>query len=213
MKNFDQKMAELKAENEKELNRKIKELHIKEQLLQATGLDFMMCVHSEKSISIWIENDQYNNYSKFDRMKIKQYYEGLCTIFTPTNANVKVSGGEYKNEAPVKFEFINHFSEITFNHQQRVKISFAFNDGIKVDFVLPSPPHYKTFDENLISYKYAELKPGRKNPMAKHCFYMVGFERVNMYGNDFYIYCKQPEQVETFLNVAFFGKKAGENNQ
>jgi hypothetical protein len=206
-KTLEQKIADLKIENEQKVQRKIKELTIKEQLLENTGLDFMVLIHSEDSISIWIENDHYNNFSKFDRMKIKEYYDQICTLFNPIAKPVKVSGGQYENFAPAKLQFINFFSEITFNHTQMAEIEFTFENGVKISFKFPSAPHYNNFDSDIVTFKRAELKPYNKNTMSKDCYYITGFGKVHLYGNDFYIYAKDQSEVNDLMNVIFYGKR------
>lgn len=202
------KIAALKIENAAKLERKVKELTIKEKLLELTGLDFMVLIHSDKSTSIWIENDQHNNNSKFDRFKIKDYYKSICQLFVPECKPLTfASSKQIENFAPVKIDFNNYFSEITFNHTQTAKIIFTFEGGVNLSFSFPSSPNYGNFSKDVLSTRYADLKPGRKDPYTKALYYIHSLGKVAMYGNNYYSYCENPEQLNDFMNVVFTGNK------
>jgi hypothetical protein len=204
---LEQQIESLKQENELKMVRKIEELKIKEQLLQLTGLDFMVLIHSEKSISAWIENDQYNGYSKFDRTQLKSYYDAICTVFKPICKPLTfASSKQIENFAPAKIDIENHFSEITLGHTQVAKFEFNFENGLHVSFKMPFTLAFK--DVNTYSFNvealnpYAHTRDGRKE---KRCYYLTVFGKVAMYGKNYYHYARNEEEAEKFMNFIFTG--------
>jgi len=208
MTTLQSKIEALQAQNQKDVERKIRELTIKEQMSELTGLDFMVLIHSGKneSTSIWVENSRYDSAAKFDRTKIKEYYDKICTVFTPVCKQLTFASSKtIENFAPAKLEFENNTSEIVFYHEQTVKFAFHFEGNITVTFKMPFINDGSVIDKNLTGVFYFDLKPGRKNPMTKKCYYLNKYGRVNMYGNNYYAYCVAPEWVKEFMNVIFYG--------
>lgn len=207
MVNLNDKIQALKEQNQKDVERKIRELTIKEQLNELTGLDFMVLIHSGKneSISIWIDNDQFGREPKFDRFKIKEYYNSICTLFTPVCKPLTfASSKEIENFAPAKIEFDNNTSEIVFYHPQTVKISFYFDGNITVSFKLLV--NSNPFSNDILGTSYFELKPYNKvQKMGKNLYYLDMFGKVRMSGNAYQHYCEYHEQLEEFMSVVFYG--------
>lgn len=201
---LEQKIESLKQENELKITRKIEELKIMEQLLQLTGLEFMVLIHSEKSISAWIDNDQYNGNSKFDRTQLRSYYDAICTVFNPICKPLTfASSKQIENFAPAKIDIENNTEDIVFDHTQTAKFIFHFDNGLQVSFKMPFTLAFN--DNNVYSFTKAtkNLPWGRKQ--IKNCYYLTVFGKVAMYGKSFYHYARNEEEAEQFMNFIFTG--------
>lgn len=206
-KTLQEQIESLKMQSQKDVERKVRELTIKEEIQKVTGLEFMVLIHSGKteSISIWIDNDRFGP-AKFDRFEMKKYYDAICTIYKPECKNITfASSKEIENFAPVKLEFENNTSEIVFDHPQTVKFAFYFEGNITVSFKCPVNSMNRVFSNDILGVSSFELKPYNKNKMRKTLYFLDMFGKVNMYGNDYYIYCEYQEQLEEFMSVVFYG--------
>lgn len=207
MKSLNEQIEALKDQNQKDVERKIIELTIKEQLFAVTGLEFMVLIHSGKneSTSIWLTNDQYSS-DKFKRFELKKYYDAICKVFKPVCKNLTfASAKEIENFAPVKIEFDNNTAEIVFYHPQTVNFSFYFEGNITVSFKMPVNSHNRVFSNDILGISSFSLKPENKNQMNKTLYYLDMFGKVRMYGNGYQHYCEYPEQLEEFMSVVFYG--------
>ncbi len=204
-KSLDVQFAELENQSKKDLERKMKELTIKDKLKKLTGLNFMVLIHSGKneSTSIWVENSKYGK--TFERNEIKKYSDSICTLFTPTNKPLTfATSKEIENFAPVKISIENSISELCYYHDQTVSLQFTFDGNINLTF---KDVVFNMFNEDIVHTNYIDLKPGRKNPMTKKA-YSLQYNicgKVNMYGDNFYHYCKSAEELPQFMNIVFTG--------
>lgn len=205
-----QQLADLKKEQSKEYDKKVRELTIKDQFKRLTGLSFSVCVHNWKkseSISIWIENDRFNNENAFSRFKIKEYYEAICKEFTPQNTALTFASKEpLETFAPAKLSFDNNVSEIVFDHPPTVNIHFTFKGDITVSFKMSVNRHNKIFSNDILGENVFELtETGRTRKPKKQIYYLDMFGKCRYYGHQYVNYCESPEDLEEFMSVIFFG--------
>lgn len=203
MKTLEAKIADLRADNKKEMDRKIKELELKEEFLKLTGLNFMVCVHSEKSVSVWIENNQWDS-SKFNRADIKKYYDAICTKFKPENAVLTFAAkAPLQTFAPVTISFSNLTEEIVWDLQQTVSIEFTFKNGVHVSFKMLTSS--KPF-ENIASISYS---PNNRLKKAKYkdVYFLSGYGRIQYTGHNHVSYCRDEDERKDFMDVVFYGSE------
>lgn len=206
---INEKVSILKANSEKELDKKTREINIEEIIKDLTGIEFHVLIHQWgkfENLSIWVDNDQYHP-ANFDRKQIGKYYQQICSFLSPVDTVIKTSSGETKTFAPAKIYFENNTSDIVWNHEQTAKISFSFDGGtdykeITVSFKFPA----KTgFSGDILGVSmFTRKQPFGRNTQKK-MYYLDMFDKIKMYGNAFYAYCGNESERNDFMSVCFCG--------
>lgn len=205
--NTQEKIAALKQENETKLAKQINELEYKEKVLNTIGVEMLCTTHHDDSISIWVENSRFDMTKKFDRSKIKEYYEQLCSIFTPTIKPLSYCDQKYKNFVPASIKIENNTGEFVFNHPQTATIKFYFEGGISVAF---KASLFEMFDQSTLKHTQFVLEGSNyksKPCKNKYTFNCTAF--VNVYGGSNDSYCSCEEDIESFMDLIFTGKFNG----
>lgn len=199
---IEQQLKALRVQHKRELIEKKKSLEIKERLLILTGLEFLVVIHGEKSISAFIENDFR---TKFNRADIKKYFNAIVKGgFTPkkTRHLTFASGDPVHGVGCAKIEINNGISELTYRHPQRAKVSFGFECGLVVSF---TDDVSKMFAKSEYYHRNVDVKPGRKDPWTKAQYFISGFKTVNYYGGDTATVCVDRKEKKNFMELCFTG--------
>lgn len=200
MENLQNELEKMRAENAAKLVIKERELAIKCDLFAATGLEFMVLIHQWKSgetVSAWIDNSSYK--TMFDRSKLAEYYQQLCTILTPAACNFTASSKDIINAAPAKVTISNNTAEIVFNHPTTAKIEFSFTNGLTVSFTMPIR---EAFNNNYLGTRHYCGKPNNKRDrMEKTLYYLAGFDLIHWRGDSYTTYTTDPDQVKDFMRL------------
>ncbi len=204
---LNERLQQLEAEQQAKAEKQKRELIIWDRLKTLTGLDFMVLIHTWKdseNISVWIENNQFNQVPKFDRYKIAEYYKMLCTEFIPVAQKVEVNKVDKCNVSPVTIAIHNNENERCFHHQLMVRVTCSFSGGYTIAFKFPL---HGNFDKNVLSGDWYRLRPengGRM--MEKQVYRVAGFDGVNWYGGDKLTYSADSDRVADLMRIAFTGK-------
>lgn len=209
MKTLTEQLTDLRSEQAIKLAKKERELTLQVQMYELTGLKFNVVIHDWKateSISIFIENSKFG--IKFDRFKIKEYYDKICTVFAPVNVPIPTANKSFENFAPVRIDIDNNFNETCFYHETLANVKFSFAGGIEISFKFPV---IGGFSKDVLIETFQELKPHNKTVsgrMGKKLYGISGFDRINFAASHYTTYCSEghKDEVQYLMNIAFTGE-------
>jgi len=186
--------------------RNLRQIEIEENLFNLTGLDFN-CYDHGKSISVWIENNQWKN-NNWDRAQLAEYYKKLCTIYKPVNFVQTYAGREEtKTVSPMHIKFNNSINEGCKSHPQTIEFCFSFEGNIKVSFKMLCRD--KPFIDDLMRGTTIQIDrySRAKHPEMKTAYGLPGFYTVNWNGHDKTILCTDKEKAKRFEKIILTGKE------
>lgn len=201
---IEEQLIEMEAEHKLKLETRRRELILREELFKATGLRFMVCIHTGKkeSTSIWIENSRFNlRGDEFNPFVIAKYYKGLKKVLGRPKAHVMrfASKDPIKTFAPGYFEVDNNTSEIVHSHPQTLSLCFTFHSDVTVKFKMLWHNGYITENK---CYGYFEAKPHNKvDKMGKSYYWVSGFEYIHYYGHHMVTYCPSASDSKRFMKL------------
>lgn len=201
----EERLAQLRKENEAKLAKEERCLLFQERLLKLLNITFLVVEHHDNNMHAFVERDGgYNRPDKFDRTKLREYYDTLLANgFVPECRPFKPSGKVIDNAAPACINFQNYFSELCLGHTPMAEVEFNFI-GCSVSFKFPS---YESFKGVQGHYKALPGQERNKHPKGKLLYsipeYGSGLSRIDWYGSDYTMYAKDEQQATTLMNTIF----------
>lgn len=176
-----------------------KEIAIRAELLELTGLDFSVIEFPNKTIWASIRNNEFEKTNNFDRSKLKEYYEKISTAFAPVCKPMKYVERTYENFAPANVKIDNKATEGLYKYKPTVTITFTFEElDVRFEGLL-----LDTFDSDDLIHNYIELKPKNVNKMGKTVYYLGGFKSVKTPNYDFETFAQNEGDTEIFMETIF----------